>query len=140
MPVTKNEDVMSMVRKELKKNPDIETGTLFEKAKEIDGSLKDLSLRQFHARYPLQVKRKMSSAKGRKKKKKSGRKKQSKSRSRTRSAAPASDGDGGSREAVRAGLLSFARDVAAAEGKADLIGVLTSVDDYVDDVLAGLEK
>lgn len=141
MPVTKNEDVMSMVRKELDKDPDVETGTLFEKAKGIDSSLKDLSLRQFHARYPLQVKRKMSSAKGRKKKRrKSGKKKQRKSRGRARSAAASSDENGASREAVRDGLLTFARDVAAAEGKADLIGVLTSVDDYVDDVLAGLAK
>ena len=58
-----NDDVMSMVRAELDENPDVENKVLFEKATEIDEEIGDLSLRQFHARYPLQVKRQKAQAK-----------------------------------------------------------------------------
>jgi hypothetical protein len=52
-----NERVMEMVRKELQKNPAISSQDLFEKAKKLDSSMNGLSIRQFHASYPLQVKR-----------------------------------------------------------------------------------
>lgn len=129
----KNEKVMEMVRDRLKKNPDVETQELFESAQKIDSSIEDLSLRQFHARYPLQVKRKKAS--GRRKKKKKTSAKRSGRRSKKTKSAATDDG----REAIREGLLSFAKDVAAAEGKADLIQVLTSVDDYVDQVVKSLD-
>lgn len=127
----KNEKVMEMVRDRLEKNPDAETQELFERAQKIDSSIGDLSLRQFHARYPLQVKRKRAS--GRSKKKGAAK---SSGRPAAKAASAAKDG---SREAIRDGLLSFAKDVAAAEGKADLIQVLTSVDDYVDQVVNSLK-
>lgn len=146
MPAQKNPDVMEMVRKAIEKDPDVETAALFEKAREMDSSLEELSLRQFHARYPLQVKRKISSAKKKEQKKtkkagkRSGRRssggRRTKSSSASDGGAPA--GEAG-RQAIREGLLRFAKDVAAAEGKADLITVLTSVDDYVDEVAADLE-
>lgn len=148
MPAQKNPDVMEMVRKAIEKDPDVETAALFEKARDMDSSLEDLSLRQFHARYPLQVKRKLSSAKKKKKQKKA--KKKTKKRSGGRgsggggkkgssaSRGAATAGEDG-RQAIREGLLRFAKDVAAAEDKADLITVLTSVDDYVDEVSAALE-
>jgi hypothetical protein len=148
MPAEKNPDVMEMVRKAIENDPDVETAALFEKAREMDSSLEDLSLRQFHARYPLQVKRKLSSARKKKDKKKA--KKKAKKRSGGRSSGSrgkkkstsasggATAGEDG-RQAIREGLLRFAKDVAAAEDKADLITVLTSVDDYVDEVAAALE-
>lgn len=144
MPATKNQDVMDMVRKELDENPEMETDALFEKAKAMDSSLEDLSLRQFHARYPLQVKRQRSAskkkaAKNSGKKSGGGRSKASRKKRKASSgdrSAPGSDG----REAIRAGLLRFAKDVAAAENKADLITVVTSVGDYVDQVTEALEK
>lgn len=139
MPAEKNQDVMEMVRKELSEDPNAETKALFEKAKEMDSSLEDLSLRQFHARYPLQVKRKMSSKKKEKKGKKAGgSRKKSPTATRTRKRGTSASADG--REAIREGLLRFAKDVADADSKADLITVLTSVDDYVDDVTDALEK
>src|SRR5918996_1551071 len=52
-----NERVMDMVRREIDKNPDVKSQDLFEKAKRIDSGISNLSIRQFHASYPLQVKR-----------------------------------------------------------------------------------
>jgi hypothetical protein len=119
----RKDEIMSMVRDELERDPDIENKALYAKAKKIDPAVDDLSLRQFHARYPLQVKRKMAQ------KRDGGRKR------RTSGKARKSGGGGVDREAVRSVLLRFARDVSAAEGKADMIDVLSSVDDYVDDVV-----
>lgn len=129
------EKVMNMVRKELEKNPDAENRDLYEKATKVDGSIEDLTLRQFHARYPLQVKRQ----KAQKKKEKGGT-----SRKRRRSApgrtSRAGDGEV-DREKVRAALLQFAKDVSAAEGQASvLIDVLQDVDDYVDQVLKAVGR
>lgn len=127
--------VMDMVRKELEKNPDAENRDLYEKATKVDDSIADLTLRQFHARYPLQVKRQRAqkkSGKSRKKKKK----KTSASAGRGRKAARA-DVD---RDKVRATLLKFAKDVSSAEGQASrLIDVLQSVDDYVDEVVKAMD-
>lgn len=143
MPATKNQDVMDMVRKELDENPEMETDALFDKAKAMDSSLEDLSLRQFHARYPLQVKRQRSASKKKAAKnsgkKSGGRRKASREKRKASSGGRSAQGSDG-REAIRAGLLRFAKDVAAAENKADLITVLTSVDDYVDEVSEALEK
>lgn len=129
------EKVMNMVRKELEKNPDAENRDLYEKATKVDGSIEDLTLRQFHARYPLQVKRQ----KAQNEKEKGGT-----SRKRRRSAAGrksrAADGEV-DREKVRAALLQFAKDVSAAEGQASvLIDVLQDVDDYVDQVLKAVGR
>lgn len=133
MPAT-NEKVMEMVRKQLDANPDAENRDLYEKAQKIDASIGDLSLRQFHARYPLQVKRKRA-AKSRSKKggrKGGGRRKAAKKKAKA--AAGSVD-----RETIRSTLLRFARDVSAAEGKAETIDLLSKVDDYVEDVVGALD-
>lgn len=44
------------------------------------------------------------------------------------------------RRAVREGLLRFARDVAAAGSKAEVIEALTGVDGYVDELVERLEE
>lgn len=125
------EKVMDMVRKELEKNPDAENKELYEKATEVDGSIADLTLRQFHARYPLQVKRQKAQKSGggtRKKKASSGR------GGRSRKTAEVD------RDKVRATLLQFAKDVSSAEGQASaLIDVLDSVDDYVERVVKAVD-
>jgi hypothetical protein len=120
------DSVMSMVEAELKKNPDVSNETLHGKAQKIDGSIKDLTLRQFHARYPLQVKRRMATSSGRRKTRK-------KARRSTRAKAGATPDAG--RQAVRDVLLRFARDVSAADGKAAMIDLVTGLDKYVDQVL-----
>jgi hypothetical protein len=83
--MAKNEErVMQFVEAELERNPETGTSELFEKAKKVDAGLQKLSLRQFNARYPLQVKRKKSLAEpGRKRK------------SRARAAGGARGGPGG---------------------------------------------
>lgn len=125
----RSEKVMEMVRKELEKDPDVSNKVLYEKATGIDSSVEGLSLRQFHAQYPLQVKRKKSAGK---KTASRARKKSRKTRGRRgrRKGRAERDPSG-----VRSVLLRFAKDVSAAESKAETIDVLTQVDNYVDDVL-----
>ena len=57
-----NETVMQFIERELAKNPDVKNATLFAGACEIDATIGDLNPRQFHAKYPLQVKRRMAPA------------------------------------------------------------------------------
>lgn len=58
--VETDDEIMEMVRAELEEDPDAENKALYRKAKKIDPAVEDLTLRQFHARYPLQVKRAMA--------------------------------------------------------------------------------
>ncbi len=108
--------VMEMIEAELKKNPDISNPELFEMAKKIDKGVTKLSPRQFNAMYPLQVKRAMKPSKPRKRKSGKAR-------------------GNGRRDAVRAVLLSLAKDVADAQGKGDVVDVVAGIDSYVDRVL-----
>lgn len=112
--------VMDFVEKELKKNPNIETSALYEKAKSVDPSVKKLSLRQFNARYPLQVKRRLGMTKPRR-------------RRRTGGSGRGAAAD--SRERMRAVLLGLAADLAAAEERKDLVKLLAGIDRYVDAAL-----
>ncbi len=131
--VEKKDAIMEMVRQELSDDPDAENKDLYAKAKKIDPSVDDLSLRQFHARYPLQVKRKMAQS----------RRDRKKSRGAKKATGSGGGGTGGSgsvdRETIRSTLLRFARDVSAADGKAEMIDILSSVDDYVDDVVDAVD-
>lgn len=112
-----DDKVMSMVEKEIKSDSDVTVEELYEKAKKVNSGIGKLSLRQFNARYPLQVKRRMSP--------KGSRKRGTKKKARK---------DGGSRDAIRSVLLELARDVASAEGKGDLVDLVANVDRYVDKV------
>lgn len=114
-----NPKVMSMVEDEIKKNKDVTTQELYEKAQKVDKGMAKLTARQFNARYPLQVKRRMKPRKARK-----AAPRRAKSKPKT----------GGSRrggESVRDVLLQFAKDVVNADGKAAVVDVIASVDDYV---------
>jgi hypothetical protein len=137
----RNEKVMEMVVKELDKDPSVGLESLYRRAKEIDSSISELSLRQFHARYPLQVKR--SRTRGAAKKQKGS---QTKKRAgagdkttaprvakqpRSRGDAPAV-GAAFDREKVRQLFLEFASDFAEAETRRDFVRVLSSVDSYVN--------
>lgn len=151
-----DEKVMAQVERELEKNPDLGSSDLFEKMKAKYPSIGELSVRQFHARYPLQVKRRKSASSGstgtRKKTsskktsskktsaRKGGRKRSAAKksaakapRSRGRSARPAAPQD--TREAVRAALMRFATELASAEAKAEVVKVLAGADRYVDEVI-----
>lgn len=121
-----DEKLMSFVETALQKSPDRSTNDLFEEAKKKFPSAKKLSVRQFHARYPLQVKRRMSLAKG------GGTKKAA--RPRRRAPKPAR------RDAVRDALLRFATELSAAQERQDVVKVLANVDRYVDDVLEAAKR
>lgn len=126
-----NEKVMEFVKETLDKSPKINLDELFERAKELSDDVAELSKRQFNARYPLQVKRRLAQAtrgKG------SGRKKAARRRGAAAAKAEAA------RAATRQVLLRFAADLAGAEERKDLVKVLAGVDRYVDEVLKGMEK
>ena len=113
--------VFSMIEAALEEDPDVPNDELQERAAEIEPSIADLSARSFHARYPLQVKRQMTSA-------------QKEEEASDEGAAEAESRDE-LRATVRQTLLDFARDVAGASDRGDVIDVLTDVDEYVDRVM-----
>lgn len=120
-----DEEIMALVEKALAANPKAGTTELFEKAKTADSSVGKLTIRQFHARYPLQVKRR----KGRTSQKSA----EPKSRAPVSRSSPAPAG--GSHEGVREVFLRFAQDLTSAEERRDLIEVLGRLDRYVDDAV-----
>ena len=125
--------VMSFVQDELRKNPDAKTSELYEKAKGTLPSVKQLTVRQFHARYPLQIKRRQAAAA--KEKQKEAKPSGPRRRGPRRKAAPQAQNSNGDRDVIRRVLLEFAGDLSAAEARKDLVKVLANVDSYVDAVL-----
>jgi hypothetical protein len=123
--MAKNEQkVMEFVEKELKANPKQTTTELFEKAKKVDTGVAKLSLRQFNARFPLQIKRKQSQAAT------GGRRRPA---AKSRKGAPR--GREGRRLAMRDVFLQFATDLSSAEERKDLVAVLARVDQYVAEAM-----
>ena len=153
-----NPQVMDYVVRELEKNPNASPKALFDGAKEIDPSVGELNPRQFHARYPLQAKRRMAAGSGRKRgaakmgarkrgegARKSAAKKQTAAtsgaagggtrgrgstprRTRRDSSGPSAGND---REKLRALFLEFADDFAKAESRSEIVRVISSVEGYV---------
>lgn len=115
--------VMEMVRGEIEKNPAVSSQELYEKAKKMDKSIGSMSIRQFHARFPLQVKRQRAGAGG------------AQGGARPRRSRNQAQLKNTERANIRAVLLDFARAVAAADGTAQVVDVITAVDDYVDRVV-----
>jgi len=141
MPAT-NPRVMDMVREELAKNPDITNEELFEKAKAIDPEIANLSMRQFNARYPLQVKR----VQGRAPDAEAPRGRQRRTGAARSTRAPSSSRRANARLAaaapVRAAFLEFAEELLAAteKGTAAVVRVVGNVDQYVERVLKAAGK
>ncbi len=125
---------MQMVERTLKRKPDASNDELYEKAKEINSDIGDLSLRQFHARYPLQVKRRASSGTGKAKPK------TKKKRAAVKASKSAKGKASGDRSAVRDTLLKLVKDVADAESKGEVVDVVAGLDSYVDRVLRAAGK
>jgi hypothetical protein len=161
-----NTRVMDMVRRELEKNRSVANEDLFTKAKKIDPSLSRLDIRQFHAKYPLQVKRALSGGRRGGRPAGTGARKRGRPPGKTAAAAPAKAArktgtgrprgrprktaiaaappgiaaTGSGRDAVRGLLLQFARQVAGADGKADVVDVLTSLDGWVDRMMSAATR
>lgn len=136
----RNEQVMEMVRRELDENPEIAMDVLFDKATEIDPAVAQMSRRQFHARYPLQIKR--ARGRGDQQEQPAAAERTSKGRPRTttspsrmaRSASRRAGREGSDRDAIRSVFMEFASDFAQAESRSEIVRVMGSIDDYVDRV------
>jgi hypothetical protein len=109
----KVEKVMAMVEDELKKNSEVSTEELKAKAEKIDDSIRSLTDRQFFARFPLQVKRRMPKRRRQGPTKAAAKKNGRKQRQ-------AMDRE----EQFRAILFDFAEEVVAAETRADILRVM----------------
>ncbi len=119
-----NEKVMALVERELEQDPDASVKILYGKAVKVSADIGKLSHRQFHARYPLQVKRRKSQSKR-------GERKRRRSTRSTRSG----DSNGAQREKIRKVFLDFASDLTAAEERKELVSLVAGIDRYVDRVL-----
>lgn len=106
--------ILKMVERELKKQPNISSSDLYEKVAKRHKSVQALNTRQFHARYPLRVKRKLAA----------GRSKTQK-RSQRRSTAAAARSN-----TARDVLLEFAQELLDIGASAPFTEVLEKVDRY----------
>ncbi|MDE0260203.1 MAG: hypothetical protein OXR82_17685 [Gammaproteobacteria bacterium] len=153
---TTDAEVMSWVEGQLKDNPDVSVDELLAGAVKLNAGIAELTKRQFHARYPLQVKRAArraaDAAAGIKPR-----------RRRRKPAAPAPEPEpaaaapapapepepapqpepvpepaaapapaGIDREAVRKVMFDLVADITAAEGTSGVVRVLAAMDDYID--------
>jgi hypothetical protein len=138
-------DARERLRRLIEKNPEMGSKQIYDMAVRMDPSLRTEPLRTFHARYVLPVRRAQAVAEGRPRKPRTPRKKplsavaegpQSAGEKRGRrsdqeiAAAAAAE-----RTRIRSVLLSFARELAAAESRAQIVGVITDVDRYVSQIL-----
>lgn len=138
-----SERIMDMVRRELVEHPGIDNAALFEKAQRLDPPAMDgVDRRQFNARYPLQIKRREMGPRP----PRVGGPPKARRRARTRDGAAAPTPSAAAaqpisilrtmaREGVRDVLLRFAQDLANAESRGELVGVVAGVDRYVDQIL-----
>lgn len=125
--MAKSDDkVLAAVESALAKNPAASVQELFELAKGINSSVGRLTKRQFHATYPLQVKRRMNPSK---------RRRRARHKAGNAGGRRARQTPGSVRDAVRSTFLRFASEVAGAESRKDMVKVVAGVDRYVDDVL-----
>jgi len=118
----RNEKVMEKVREELKKDPAMKSKPLYEQMQKVDKSIKDLSVQQFHARYVLPIKR--ENAPKRPRKRKSAAKGSAPRRSSPKQAAH--------RQQLRGVFLEFAKDLADAEERGEIVRVMADLESYVD--------
>jgi hypothetical protein len=149
-----SDKVMQFIEKELKINPKATAKELQQKAKAVSEAVGKLSIRQFHAKYPLQIRRKLAPKKPRraapkakaapKKPRRAAPKKPRRAAPKARaapkkprSAAPKATAARGqvNREAIRDTLMTFAKDLSDAEGKSETIAVLRKLDTYIDAII-----
>ena len=152
---TTDAEVMSWVEGQLKDNPDVSVDELRAGAVKLNAGIADLTKRQFHARYPLQVKRaarRAADAAAGIKPRRRPRRAPAAPAPEPEPAAPAPEPEpaaaapapaapapaaeaapaGLDRGAVRKMLFDFAADITAAEGTSAVVKVLAAMDDYID--------
>ncbi len=124
--------VMEYVERTLEANPGVKNADLFAGAREIDPSVAELSGRQFHAKYPLQVKARLAKAAAPKPKTPPEPEVPTVEETAPEDAPPPQAGDP---VAVRRLLLDLAKELATAESKAEVIEVMARLDDYVAEIM-----
>lgn len=131
--------VMQYVERELAKNPDVSNDTLLEGAKKIDKSVTALTPRQFHAKYPLQVKRRSGKPSAKKKKKSSAKASRrggaTRGRRATKRTSAATTTSSAGEDRVRSVMMKFAKDLSSADTQVETIEVLSNLDRYVSDIM-----
>lgn len=136
-----NPKVLDMVRREMARNPAVTNDALRKKAAAIDSSVRKLTPLRFHGTYRLTASRALASGGNARRQPTAagtGKRRVTTGTRRPRKRAPvlAATGDGSAdRATVRAALLELAAEVAGAESKTDIIGVVGSIDRYVDRIL-----
>ena len=124
--------VMEYVERTLEANPETANADLFAGAREIDPSVAQLSARQFHAKYPLQVKARLAKAAASKPETPLEPAVPTAEKTAAEEAPPPQAGDP---VAVRRLLLDLAKELASAESKAEVIDVMARLDDYVAEIM-----
>ena len=124
--------VMEYVERTLEANPGVTNADLFAGAREIDPSVGQLSGRQFHAKYPLQVKARLAKATAPKPKTPPEPEVPTAEEPTAPDLSSAGEGDP---LAVRRLLLDLAKELASAESKAEVIEVMARLDDYVAEIM-----
>ena len=140
--------VMEYVERTLETNPGVTNADLFAGAREIDPSVGQLTGRQFHARYPLQVKARLARAAAPELKTPPEPKTTPEPEVVTADEPTAPDlssvgaGDpeapptgAGDPLAVRRLLLDLSKELVSAESKAEVIEVMARLDDYVAEIM-----
>ena len=130
--------VMEYVERTLEANPGIANADLFVGAREIDPSVGQLTGRQFHAKYPLQVKARLARAAAPEPKTPPEPKASPEPEVATAeepTAPDVSSGAAGDPLAVRRLLLDLSKELASAESKAEVIEVMARLDDYVAEIM-----
>ena len=135
--------VMEYVERTLDGNPGVTNADLFAGAREIDPSVGQLTGRQFHAKYPLQVKARLARAAAPEPKtppEPAVATAEDPTAPDVSSAAGAGDPEApptgaGDPLAVRRLLLDLSKELARAESKAEVIEVMARLDDYVAKIL-----
>ena len=131
-PLDDGAAVMEYVERTLEANPGVTNADLFAGAREIDPSVGQLTARQFHAKYPLQVKARLAKAAA------------PKPKTPPEPEVPAAEeatapekpsAEAGDPVAVRRLLLDLAKELASAESKAEVIEVMARLDDYVAEIM-----
>ena len=124
--------VMEYVERTLEANPETANADLFAGAREIDPSVAQLSARQFHAKYPLQVKARLAKAAASEPETPLEPAVPTAEEAAAEDAPPPQPGDP---VAVRRLLLDLAKELANAESKAEVIEVMARLDDYVAEIM-----
>lgn len=139
----RNEAVLERVRQELSGNPAMGSRELYGMAQEMDASIGQDTLQQFHARYVLPIKREQARARGtstprrtRPRRAKSAERSSTATATRPARSALSAQATSDDRDLIRGVLLEFARDFADAESRTEIVQVLSRIDEYVAKIAA----